>query len=202
MGPRGRSTIALVTESRGKAWNRRPQGGVSSSGGSLPECVTRDERFETEALPHLRALYGTAYRMTRNAHDAEDLVQETFLRAYRGFDRFEAGTNIRAWLFTILHRVRTDASRRAGRSPQTVEMIGEGPGVPAPQEALASGAEDIERALLALPEVFRMAVVLRDVEDLSYDEIAGVLDVPMGTVMSRIHRGRALLRAALAKRVP
>jgi RNA polymerase sigma-70 factor, ECF subfamily len=164
--------------------------------------VTRDERFETDALPHLRALYGTAYRMTRNAHDAEDLVQETFLRAYRGFDRFEPGTNIRAWLFTILHRVRTDAFRRAGRSPQTVEMIGEGPAVPAPQEALASGAEDIERALAALPEVFRVAVVLRDVEDLSYDEIAGVLDIPVGTVMSRIHRGRGLLRAALSKRTP
>jgi len=164
--------------------------------------VTRDERFETDALPHLRALYGTAYRMTRNAHDAEDLVQETFLRAYRGFDRFEPGTNIRAWLFTILHRVRTDAFRRAGRSPQTVEMIGEGPAVPAPQEALASGAEDIERALAALPEVFRVAVLLRDVEDLSYDEIAGVLDIPIGTVMSRIHRGRVLLRAALSKRTP
>lgn len=164
--------------------------------------MTRDERFETDALPHLRALYGTAYRMTRNAHDAEDLVQETFLRAYRGFHRFEPGTNIRAWLFTILHRVRTDAFRRAGRSPQTVEMAGEGPAVPAPQEALASGAEDIERALAVLPEVFRMAVVLRDVEDLSYDEIAGVLDIPIGTVMSRIHRGRALLRAALSKRTP
>ena len=164
--------------------------------------MTRDERFETDALPHLRALYGTAYRMTRNAHDAEDLVQETFLRAYRGFDRFEPGTNIRAWLFTILHRVRTDAFRRAGRSPQTVEMIGEGPAVPAPQEALASGAEDIERALAALPEVFRVAVLLRDVEDLSYDEIAGVLDIPIGTVMSRIHRGRVLLRAALSKRTP
>ena len=164
--------------------------------------MTRDERFETEALPHLRALYGTAYRMTRNAHDAEDLVQETFLRAYRGFDRFEAGTNIRAWLFTILHRARTDAFRRAGRSPRTVEMVDDGPPVPAPQEALASGAEDIERALLALPEVFRVAVVLRDVEDLSYDEIAGVLDIPIGTVMSRIHRGRALLRAALSKRTP
>ena len=164
--------------------------------------MTRDERFETEALPHLRALYGTAYRMTRNAHDAEDLVQETFLRAYRGFDRYQAGTNIRAWLFTILHRARTDAFRRAGRSPQTVEMIGEGPAVPAPQEALASGAEEIERALAALPEVFRLAVVLRDVEDLSYDEIAGVLDVPVGTVMSRIHRGRVLLRVALSKGKP
>ena len=93
--------------------------------------MDRDERFEAEAIPHLRALYGTAYRMTRNAHDAEDLVQETFLRAYRAFDRFTAGTNIRAWLYTILHRVRTDAFRRAARSPSTMELTGDGPAVPA-----------------------------------------------------------------------
>ena len=160
--------------------------------------MDRDERFETEALPHLRSLYGTAYRMTRNAHDAEDLVQETFLRAYRAFDRYAAGTNIRAWLYTILHRARTDAFRRAARSPSTVELTGEGPSVPAPQEALARGGEDIERALQALPEAFRSAVVLRDVEDFSYEEIARILAVPIGTVMSRIHRGRALLRQALA----
>ena len=161
--------------------------------------MDRDERFEAEAIPHLRALYGTAYRMTRNAHDAEDLVQETFLRAYRGFDRFEPGTNIRAWLFTILHRARTDAFRRAGRSPQTTELIGDGPGIPPAQDALATGGEEVERALAGLPEVFRSAVVLRDVEEMSYVEIARVLEVPIGTVMSRIHRGRALLRAALSR---
>jgi RNA polymerase sigma-70 factor, ECF subfamily len=160
--------------------------------------VTRDQRFEAEALPHLRSLYGTAYRMTRNAHDAEDLVQETFLRAYRAFDGFKPGSNIRAWLYTILHRVRTDAFRRARRSPRTVEMEDDGPAVPPPQDALAQGGEDLERALASLPDVFRNAVVLRDVEDLSYQEIARVLDVPIGTVMSRIHRGRALLRAALS----
>src|SRR5512145_1699353 len=112
--------------------------------------VSRDERFEAEALPHLRTLFAAAYRMTRNAHDAEDLVQETFLRAYRGFDGFEPGTNIRAWLFTILHRARTDAFRRAGRSPQTTEMVGDGPAVPPPQAALATGGEEVERALAAL----------------------------------------------------
>jgi RNA polymerase sigma-70 factor (ECF subfamily) len=164
--------------------------------------VDRNERFEAEALPHLRSLYGTAYRMTRNAHDAEDLVQETFLRAYRAFDRYEAGTNIRAWLYTILHRVRTDAFRRAGRSPSTVELVGEGPAVPPPQDALARGGEDLERALQGLPEAFRTAVVLRDVEDFTYDEIARILSVPIGTVMSRIHRGRALLRQALAGMKP
>jgi RNA polymerase sigma factor (sigma-70 family) len=84
--------------------------------------------------------------MTRNAFDAEDLVQETFLRAYRGFDRFEPGTNIRAWLFTILHRVRTDSFRKAGRSPRTVELVDEGPAVPPPQDALATGGEEVERA--------------------------------------------------------
>ena len=140
--------------------------------------------------------------MTRNAHDAEDLVQETFLRAYRGFHRFEAGTNIRAWLFTILHRVRTDAFRQAGRSPRTVEMTGQGPSMPPPQDALASGGEVLERALAGLPEAYREAVILRDVEDLSYDEIARALEIPIGTVMSRIHRGRGLLRAALAGRTP
>jgi RNA polymerase sigma-70 factor (ECF subfamily) len=140
--------------------------------------------------------------MTRNAHDAEDLVQDTLLRAYRAFDRYAPGTNIRAWLYTILYRVRTDALRRAGRSPATVELTGDGPGQPAPQDALASGGEDIERALGRLPEAFRTAVILRDVEELSYQEIAQVLDVPIGTVMSRIHRGRAALRQALSGSAP
>lgn len=160
------------------------------------------ERFEAEALPHLRSLYGTAYRMTRNAHDAEDLVQETYLRAFKAFDRYTPGTNIRAWLYTILHRVRTDAFRRAGRSPETVELLDDGPAVPPAQDALASGGEAIARALARLPESFRTAVVLRDVEEFSYAEIAKILDVPIGTVMSRIHRGRALLRRALGDKRP
>jgi len=164
--------------------------------------LSREKRFEDEALPHLKALYGTAYRMTRNPHDAEDLVQETFLRAYRAFDGYTPGTNIRAWLHTILYRVRTDAFRPAGRSPRTVELDGDGPAVAPPQDALASGGEDLVRALDGLPEVFRTAVVLRDVQELTYEEIARVLDVPIGTVMSRIHRGRSLLRAALGRRRP
>ena len=184
----------------GRAARNRRQAGrrFTAEGTRLDAVVDRDERFEAEALPHMRSLYGTAYRMTRNAHDAEDLVQETFLRAYRAFDRFTPGTNIRAWLYTILHRVRTDAFRRAGRSPQ---HGGAGRArarrCPPPQDALARGGEDLERALAALPEVFRTAVILRDVEDFSYEEIARILAVPIGTVMSRIHRGRALLRQAL-----
>jgi RNA polymerase sigma-70 factor (ECF subfamily) len=156
------------------------------------------ERFEAEALPHVKRLYGTAYRMTRNAADAEDLVQETLFRAFRGFESFRPGTNIRAWLYTILHRVRTDALRRAGRRPQTEELVSDGPAVPASQESLVWGGEAVERALGSVPEVFREAVLLRDVEELSYAEIAAALQVPPGTVMSRIHRGRALLRSALA----
>lgn len=149
----------------------------------------------------MRSLYGTALRMTRNAQDAEDLVQETMLRAYRGFRGFAPGTNIRAWLYTILNRVRTDVFRRRQRSIPTTELTGEGPPVPpAAQEALATGSEDIERALGEVPEPFRTAILLRDVEDFTYQEIAGMLDVPIGTVMSRIHRGRALLRERLGAR--
>lgn len=158
--------------------------------------MNRDERFEAEAVPHLRSLFGTAYRMTRSVHDAEDLVQETFLRAFRGFDRYTPGTNIRAWLYTILYRARTDMLRRSGRSPSTVELIDEGPPVPPTQEA-AGGAEELRRALEGLPEVFRAAVILRDVQEFSYGEISQILKVPIGTVMSRIHRGRALLRITL-----
>lgn len=164
--------------------------------------MDRAELFEAEALPHLKRLYGTAYRMTRNAADAEDLVQETFLRAYRAFDRYTPGTNIKAWLYTILYRARTDWLRRKGAAPETVELADDGPAIPPPQDALASGGEEIARALDRLPESFRAAVILRDVEELSYEEIAVVLDVPLGTVMSRIHRGRSRLRAALAGRKP
>jgi RNA polymerase sigma-70 factor (ECF subfamily) len=164
--------------------------------------VDRDKRFEAELLPQLRPLFAAAYRMTGNAHDAEDLVQETFLRAHRALDGFEAGSNARAWLLTILRRVRTDAFRRRQRRPRTVELVPDSTDVavaPA-QDALASGYEELERALAALPENFRTAVVLRDLQELSYAEIAEAVGVPVGTVMSRIHRGRALLREALEPR--
>jgi RNA polymerase sigma-70 factor (ECF subfamily) len=162
--------------------------------------VNRYHRFEIEALPHLRSLYGTAYRMTRSPQDAEDLVQETYPRASRGFDRFAPGTNIRAWLYTILVRARADALRRQGRTVRTVELDEEGPAVPPTQEAtLTTGGEEVARALAGLPEHLRTAVILRDLEEFSYDEIARMLRVPIGTVMSRIHRGRAGLRAALRR---
>jgi RNA polymerase sigma-70 factor (ECF subfamily) len=145
----------------------------------------------------MQALYAGAYRLTRNPADAEDLVQETYLRAFRAFHLFTPGTNIRAWLFTILYRARADRSRKAARSPRTVELLHEGPAVAPPQDELARGQEDVLRALDRLPEPFRNAVVLRDMQDFTYEEIASILGVPIGTVMSRIHRGRSLLRGML-----
>jgi RNA polymerase sigma-70 factor (ECF subfamily) len=154
----------------------------------------------SEATPHLRALYGTAFRLTRNPFDAEDLVQETLLRAFRAFDRYRPGTNIRSWLFTILRRVQVDAFRKARRRPRTEELMEDSASLPPPQDALASGGEDLARALESLAEPFRLAVILRDLEDLSYQDIARIMECPIGTVMSRIHRGRALLRSVLRER--
>jgi RNA polymerase sigma-70 factor, ECF subfamily len=171
----------------------------AASGPRLFFGVTRETRFEAEALPHLKRLYAAAYRMTGNPADAEDLVQEALLRAYRAFDSYTPGTNAKAWLYTILQRVRTDALRKAGRSPATVELDPEGPPVSGGQEGIGQ-QRDLEQALQALPENFRTAVILRDVEELRYDEIAALLEVPVGTVMSRIHRGRMLIRAALQGR--
>lgn len=159
--------------------------------------MTREERFLEEARPHFRAMYGTALRLTRNPADAEDLVQDTLLRAFRGLAGYTPGTNARAWLFTILHRARLDTVRREARRPVAVELEeADAPVAPA-QDLLARGQEDVEAALGRVPEVYRGALLLRDVEEFSYEEIARMLDVPVGTVMSRIHRGRRLLRAAL-----
>jgi RNA polymerase sigma-70 factor (ECF subfamily) len=158
---------------------------------------SRAHDFEAEALPHVRRLYGAACRLTRNTHDAEDLVQDTLLRAYRAYDSFTPGTNMRAWLFTILYRVRADGFRRAVRSPRTVELVKDTRSVLPPQDALASGGELLESALEQVPVHYRTALVLRVVQDFSYDEIARILEVPIGTVMSRIHRGRSLLRQLL-----
>jgi RNA polymerase sigma-70 factor (ECF subfamily) len=164
--------------------------------GSSPSGGDRGDRFAAEALPFFKALYATARRLTGNVHDAEDLVQETYLRGYRSFDRFETGTNLRAWLYAILHNARADALRKSRPMLVADEPVGDGPALPPLQ--LQIGAEvDLERALARVPEQFREALVLRDIEELSYDEIARVLGVPIGTVMSRLHRGRALLRQVL-----
>jgi RNA polymerase sigma-70 factor (ECF subfamily) len=170
----------------GEAGDSQPP--TAASEGSWPES------FEAEAVPHLQALRAAAYRLTRSAPDAEDLVQETCLRAYRSFARYTPGTNIRGWLFTILYRVRLDDRRRAACRPATVSLVCE-PASRSHETPFAS--EDLRRALVRLPYAYRTAVALRDVEGFSYRDIARELQVPLGTVMSRVHRGRLRLRSAL-----
>lgn len=169
--------------------------------------------FTSEAMQYAPQLYSAALRMTRNSADAEDLVQETFLKAYRSFATFEAGSNLRAWLYRILTNTFINSYRAKQRRPEETELddiedlflyrrIG---GIEA---ALASrSAEDelmdlftddeVKNALEDLPENFRIPVLLADVEDFSYKEIAEMLDIPIGTVMSRLHRGRKAMQRKL-----
>lgn len=156
------------------------------------------------------ALYGSALRLTRDPDAASDLVQDTYLKAFRSRARFAAGTNLKAWLYTILHNTWRNRRRDQARAPidvnsDTVEVVvaqgvaGSAFTQDTPEEALVKAAlsDDLQAALDGLPEAFREAVWLRDVEDLSYQEIAAVLGVPIGTVMSRLSRGRRLLYQAL-----
>jgi RNA polymerase sigma-70 factor (ECF subfamily) len=169
-----------------------------------------EERFESEALPLLPGLYSAAYRLTRNAADAEDLVQEAFLRAFRGFHQFQPGTNLKAWLYRILTNTFINSYRKRQREPQTVsddeiedwylysKMADEGFEPSAETSVLESlPDEDVQEALSSLPEQFRVAVLLADVEGFSYKEIAEITGVPIGTVMSRLHRGRKALEKRL-----
>jgi RNA polymerase sigma-70 factor (ECF subfamily) len=170
-------------------------------------------QFAEQATPYLDQLYAAAVRMTRNPADAEDLVQETFVRAYRGFGSFQDGTNLRAWLYRILTNTFINTYRAAQRRPEQSELddveelylyrrIG---GLEA--ASLGRSAEDelmdlftdsqVQDAVDALPEQFRLAVLLADVDGFSYKEIAQILDVPIGTVMSRLHRGRKSLQKSL-----
>jgi RNA polymerase sigma-70 factor (ECF subfamily) len=156
------------------------------------------------ALEFLEPLYATALRLTRNRADAEDLVQDTFVKALRFSDRFTAGTNLKAWLYTILLNTWRNRRRDSARAPVEVDSprvdeaasAGDGPSaLDTPEQILlrATVREDLQAALDALPEVFREAVWLRDVEEFTYAEIAEMLGIPIGTVMSRISRGRRLL---------
>lgn len=169
------------------------------------------DTFSDEVLRHLAPLYATALRLTRNRADAEDLVQDTVVKALRFEDRFERGTNLRAWLYTILHntwrnRVRDTARATVDVDSTRIDELSAEPGGPAeletPERLLLRDAlgQEVHAALDALPAAFRQAVWLRDVEDFSYAEIAKMLDVPIGTVMSRISRGRRLMFEALTKR--
>jgi RNA polymerase sigma-70 factor (ECF subfamily) len=159
-----------------------------------------DGDFEREALGHLDALYRAALRMTRNPADAEDLVQDTYLKAFRAADRFERGTNLRAWLFTILMNTLRNRRRDAVHDRVIVDSTAVDDSSLAtpeadPEEQLVRDVldADVQLALDSIPEAFREAVWLRDVEDFSYAEIARMLAIPTGTVMSRIARGRRLL---------
>ena len=171
------------------------------------------DTFAAEALALLDSLYGTALRLTRNADSAQDLVQDTYLKAFRSRSRFAEGTNLKAWLFTILHNTwrnrRRDESRaRVEFDSEAVEQAGEGSVAATPVETpetllIRAGFDaELKSALDALPEAFRDAVWLRDVEELSYQEIAAVLGIPIGTVMSRISRGRRQLYQLLTARQP
>jgi RNA polymerase sigma-70 factor, ECF subfamily len=168
------------------------------------------DAFEGEALSHLDALYRTGLRMTRSEADAEDLVQETYIRALRHRDQFTPGTNMKAWLFRILTNTFINSYRKRSTQPQTTElddveettlyrhMTDTGGGTAEPEREVLDSVVDteVQQALEDLPERFR-TVVLLDVEGFSYKEIAEVLEIPIGTVMSRLHRGRRFLQKRL-----
>ena len=170
----------------------------------------RRRRFEEEALPHLDRLYSAAIRYTRDPVDAEDLVQEAMAKAYRSFHQSRPGTNIKAWLYRILHTTYISMYRKAQRRPQEslqeeiddfsfYDEVTRSGRASAEHEVLSSLTDDeIKQALAELPESFRVAVYLADVEGFAYKEIAEIMDTPVGTVMSRLHRGRKALQKALA----
>ncbi len=169
--------------------------------------------FSEQAMPLMDSLYGAAMRMTRNKADAEDLVQETYLKAYRGFGGFEQGTNLKAWLYRILTNTYINIYRKKQRRPDETDLAevedlylyrrlggleAATAGRSAEEELLDLFAEsEVKEAMESLPDNFRIAVLLADVEGFAYKEIAEILDIPIGTVMSRLHRGRKALQKEL-----
>jgi len=188
-----------------------PATATSSSANKELLRAEQNARFERDALPYLDALYGAALRMTKNPESAEDLVQETFAKAFTSFHQFTEGTNLRAWLYRILTTTFINIYRKEQRQPLISDgeieewQIAEAAthtsdqGKSAEVEALEQLPDsDIKIALQELPEEFRLAVYFADVEGFSYKEVAEILGIPPGTVMSRLHRGRKLLRESLA----
>lgn len=174
-----------------------------------------DARFDAEALPHVDALFGAAMRYTRSARDAEDLVQDTLLKAYQSFEKYQANTNCKAWLFKILTNTFINRYRKKQRErvflvdddarPLSERIESRTPSELEPREESSDDAvmrlfgDEVSQALLAVPIDFRMAVILADVYDFSYRECAEIMECPIGTVMSRLYRGRRLLRAQLVE---
>ncbi len=170
-------------------------------------------KFEEIAFEHMNSLYSTALRMTRNAMEAEDLVQDTYLRAFRFFDKFEAGTNFKAWIFKILTNTFINKYRKKVRTPQSVQLDKVEFGLAEEEEQHPTPEwsgydeeqyqeffdDDVKAALSQLSEEFRMVIILADVEGFSYKEIAEMVDRPIGTVMSRLFRGRRILQRILEK---
>jgi RNA polymerase sigma-70 factor (ECF subfamily) len=175
--------------------------------------MANQDAFAEQAMDYMPQLYSTALRMTHNASDAEDLVQETYLKAYKGFAGFEQGTNLRAWMFRILTNTYINSYRSKKRRPDETELDGVEDfylyrrmgGLEAARASRSAEDElmdyftdaDVQAAIDDLPESYRLAVLLSDVEGLSYKEIAEDLDIPIGTVMSRLHRGRKALQKQL-----
>ncbi|MEM9069678.1 MAG: sigma-70 family RNA polymerase sigma factor [Myxococcota bacterium] len=181
--------------------------------GLFGKSTQKRREFEQEALPYLDNLYATALRLTRSPSDAEDLVQDTLLKAYRFYDRFEAGTNMKAWLLRILTNTFINRYRRKVRERKIfdgafAQPVGEGVMSRAAMRGLSRPVEDAQRRILAeeiqkaiddLPEDYRMMILLADVEELAYKEIADVVGCPIGTVMSRLHRARKVLQKKLVE---
>ncbi|MDH4069731.1 MAG: sigma-70 family RNA polymerase sigma factor [Ignavibacteria bacterium] len=170
------------------------------------ERSQKHKDFEEEALPHLDLLFNFARKMTNSSEDASDLVQETYLKAYRFWHSYEKGTNIKAWLFRILRNTYINRYRKESKGPDEVDFESvqnlnhksNGHGTPPLDQALGSLMEDdVSTAIASLPDDFRTVVILCDIEGLSYEEIAEFVECPIGTVRSRLHRGRRFLRTQL-----
>lgn len=187
---------------------------ISEDTHRAPDEESPDERaarFERDALPYLDQLYGAAMRMTKNPADAEDLVQETFAKAFGSFAQYQPGTNLKAWLYQILNNTFRSLYRKQQRQPQQTDAAEvedwqlhkaashTADGLRSAEDEALDNIPDrqIRDALASLPEDRRMAVYLADIEGFSYKEIAEILDIPLGTVMSRLHRGRRQLREML-----
>lgn len=184
----------------GGAWENRFEAGGN-------RLVQRSKEFEEQVLEHLDMLHAVALRLTRNAADAEDLTQNTLVKALRFHEKFKEGTYIKAWLLTILRNTFINEYRKRSRTPLSVELTGTEVAEPTnlpvgEQDRLKNMMEllddEVREAVEALPDDFRHAVIMADLEEKSYKEIAEFMDCPIGTVMSRLYRGRKILRERLA----